>query len=357
MPETKRQVAEIRERIAGVDRELLEKLEARSRLSREIHALIEGESSAVLMPEGEWLSELEKLASGDLPADDLRAIFRQIRASARALEQPVKVAYLGPEGSFCHELSRGYFGRATVFVECATAAEALEEVARGRAVYAVFPFESSVEGLVLSSITALENTDLVMVAERSMNATYDLMSRTANLADVDKVYATAVAHAACERFLDRELPRVTVIDVRSPVVAAQLAGEDHGSAALVPSGVGRAAGLEAVRANVGDNAETHVRYGIASARPAMRTGEDTTCLLFSVDDSPGALFDVLRHFAERGINLKRLQSRPMHGRGWDYVFYVEVSGHITDRPVVTALEAVKRSTQYLRVLGSFPTVE
>jgi chorismate mutase / prephenate dehydratase len=89
----------------------------------------------------------------------------------------------------------------------------------------------------------------------------------------------------------------------------------------------------------------------------MRSGHDTTCLLFSVDDSPGALFDVLRHFAERGINLKRLQSRPVHGAGWDYLFYVEVSGHITDRAVVTALEAVKRATKYLRVLGSFPSAD
>ena len=96
------------------------------------------------------------------------------------------------------------------------------------------------------------------------------------------------------------------------------------------------------------------RYAIAGARPAIRSGKDTTCLLFSVDDSPGALFDVLRHFAERGVNLKKLQSRPVSGKGWDYVFYVEVSGHVTDRPLVTALEAVKRGTKYLKVLGSFP---
>lgn len=355
--EKKRQVAEIRERIAAVDVEIRERLDIRARLSRQIHALLEGEPSLADVGEREWLEALTAEANGDLPAAELQAIFRQIRAAARALEQPVKVAYLGPEGGFCHELARGYFGASTVFVECGTPAEVLEEVDRGRALYAVFPFESSVEGLVLASLTALENTDLVLVAERSTAATYDLMSHTANLADIDKVYATAAAHAACERFLDRELPRVTVIDVRSPVVAAQLANDDHGSAAIVPTSVGRAAGLEPARANVGDTADMHVRYGIAGARPAMRTGRDTTCLLFSVDDSPGALFDVLRHFAERGINLKKLQSRPVHGRGWDYVFYVEVTGHVTDRPVVTALEAVKRSTKYLRVLGSFPRSE
>jgi chorismate mutase/prephenate dehydratase len=151
------------------------------------------------------------------------------------------------------------------------------------------------------------------------------------------------------------LPRASVIDVRSPLVAAQLAHEDHGSAAIVPESCGRAAELEVARANVGDAPDLRFRYALATLRPASRSGSDTTCLLFSVDNATGALFDVLRHFAERGINLKKLQSTPVRSEGWDYVFYVEVGGHVTDRPVVTALEAVKRSTKYLKVLGSFPT--
>ncbi len=355
MSDRKRDALELREKIDVVDREIVQSLDARARLSREIQARLEGESHSIDTDEGEWLSRLVGTSSGDMPADSLRRVLSVVRAEARALEQPVRVAYLGPEAGFTHQMARDYFGAAAIFVECPTAAEALDEVVRGRAVYAVFPFESSVDGLVQPSITALAQTELVLVAERALPATYDLMSRTANMADIDKLYATAAAHASCERFLDRELPRVSVIDVRSPAVAAQLVSEDHGAAAIVPEACGRAAGLEVVRQNVGDAADLRYRYGIASARPAIRSSQDTTCLLFSVDDTPGSLFDVLRHFAERGINLKKLQSRPVSGESWDYVFYVEVSGHVTDRPVVTALEAVKRSTKYLKVLGSFQT--
>ncbi len=293
--------------------------------------------------------------SGDLPVQDQRAVFRQIRAAGRALEQPARVAYLGPEGGFCHLTAKAHFGASTSYVECVTVGDAFDEVVRARSAYAVFPFESSLDGLVMGSINALEQTDLVLVAERTTAATYDLMSHTANIADIEKVYATAAAHAACELFLDRELPKVTVIDVRSPIVAADLTRGDHGSAALVPKQCGTDAELEVVRGNVSDASDMSFRYAIASGTPAMRSGKDHTCLLFSVDDTPGALFDVLRHFAERGVNLKRLQSRPVSGKGWDYVFYVEVSGHVTDRPLVTALEAVKRGTKYLRVLGSFQT--
>ncbi|HEV8248110.1 MAG TPA: prephenate dehydratase domain-containing protein [Polyangiaceae bacterium] len=349
----KRAVAELREKIAKLDLEIVERLDTRARLSREIHARADVEPG-VDVGETEWLARLEAAASGELPAESLRSIFRQIRAAARGLEQPVKVAYVGPEGGFCHQTAIGYFGLTANFAACVSPIEALDEVARGRAAFAVFPFESSVDGLVQSSVTALAETELVLVGERALPATYHLMSSETNLGDIEKVYATAIAHAACQRFLDQDLPRASVIDVRSPVVAAQLAREERASAAILPEPTGRAANLELLRGNVGDASDLRFRYGIAGSRPAMRSGNDVTCLLIGVDDSPGSLFSVLRHFAERGINLKKLQSRPVQRENWDYVFYVEIGGHVTDRPVVTALEAIKRNTKYLRVLGSFP---
>jgi chorismate mutase/prephenate dehydratase len=227
-------------------------------------------------------------------------------------------------------------------------------VRRGRVGIAVFPFESSVDGLVQPSVTALAETDLVMVGERVLSASLDLMSKTTDLGAVEHVYATALGQTACQRFLDTELPRASFIDVRSPVVAADLARDEPNAAALVSPRVGRAAGLETLRANVGDEPELKLRYGFASSRPASRSGTDVTCLLFSVDDSPGSLFGVLRHFADRGVNLRKLQSRPVPHGSWDYVFYVELGAHATERPVTTALEAIKRSTKYLKVLGSFP---
>jgi len=353
--DAKREVAELRSQIAKLDEEIVERLDTRARLSRDIHNRIEADPSADVN-EKEWLEHLIARSSGDLPAENLRGILQQIRASARGIEQPARVSYLGPEGSFCHHMALGYFGNGATFVECAGVEEALEEVVRGRAAYAAFPFESSVDGLVQSSVTALSHTDLMIVAERSLSVQQQLMSRASQLNDVEKVYATAATRASCSRFLDKELPRASVIDVRSPVVAATLAAEETNAAALVPEPSGLAAGLSLLRANVGDLPDLKLRYCVASQRPASRSGSDVTCLLFSVDDSAGALFDVLKHFAERGMNVKKLHSRPVAKETWNYVFYVEIAGHVTERQVVTALEAVKRSTKYLKVLGSFPLV-
>jgi chorismate mutase / prephenate dehydratase len=349
----RRSSAELRQEIAKLDREILERLEARSRASKEIRARAENEP-APDVTDRDALVALSAVATGDLPTEALHAIFSTIRASARALEQTPRVAYLGPEGGFCHVLGRAHFGAGGSFIECPSVREALEEVVRGRAAYAVFPFESSTDGLVQASVTALTDTELVIVAARTQPMTFQLMGRAGSLGDLEKVYTTPIGHAACQRFLDSELPRVSVIDVRSMKVAAELAQEDATSAALVPEPTGSEHSLTLLRENVGDVAESKMRYAVAAPRPASRSAADVTCLLFSIDDKPGSLFDILKHFAERGINLRRLHSRPAGREPWDYVFYVEIGGHATERSVITALEAVKKSTRYLRVLGSFP---
>ncbi len=344
---------ELRKEIARLDREILERLEARARASKEIRARSESEPSTE-GTEREALEALRQVASGDLPNEALNSIFGAIRSSGRGLEQAPRVAYLGPEGGFCHVLSRAHFGSSSAFSECPSVPEALEEVLRGRAAYAVFPFESSVDGLVQTSITALTDTDLLIVGASTQPVAFQLMGRAASTSALEKVYTTPWGHAACQRFLDAELPRVSVIDVRSMKVAAEFALEDARSAALLPEATGREQSLDLLRENVGDVVETKMRYAIAAPRPVSRSGADVTCLLFSIDDKPGSLFDNLRHFAERGINLRRLHSRPAGRESWDYVFYVEIGGHVTERAVTTALEAIKKSTKYLRVLGSFP---
>ena len=348
-----KEVLALRERIAALDREILERLDARAKLSKRIHGLAETGTS-IDVNESEWLGALLAQSSGEMPKESLRSILGEIRAAARGLEQPARVAYVGPEGAFCHQTALAHFGAAMSGIVSPGVKEALDEVVRGRAAYAVFPYESSVDGLVQPSITALAETDLVLVAERVMFATFHLMSRSVAPGDVEKVYLTAIAHTACQRFLDAELPRASVIDVRSPVVAAELAREESLAAAIVPEACGSVAGLESLRENIADDSDLQIRFAIASARPAMRSGNDVTCILFSVDDAPGSLFGVLRHFAERGVNLRKLQSRPVSRANWDYVFYVELGAHVTERPVVTALEAIKRTTKYLKVLGSFP---
>lgn len=354
MSDRRREIQELREKIAKIDFDIRDRLEARARLSHEIHGLIEVDPGAE-GSEREWLDRIVAGASDTIPQESLRTIYRAIRAAGRAIEQPVRVAVAGPNGGFCHQATLEVFGDTAQVIECGSPDEALPEVIRGRAAFAVFPLESSVEGVMQSALMTLAETDLVLVGERVLGATYELMSLARDAAVLEKVYVTAVAHAACQRFLDAELPRVTIIDVRSPQVAAELSREAETSAAIVPERCGLNAGLSVLRANVNDVTDLKCRYAVAGQRPAARTGQDVSCMLFGTDNQPGALYDVLRHFAERGINLRKLQTLPVRRDGLEFYFYAEVNGHASDRPVVTAIETVKRSVRYFRLLGSFPT--
>ncbi len=367
--ESREELSALRERGDELDRELVALLERRAELARQVHQSLEGTGQPPLsLDETLWLERLAAPAR-HLPPASLRAILREVRGALRAIEEPSRVAFVGALGGLGDQMVRQHFGASTPTLECATIGEALEAVARGRAVYAVFPIETSEEGITQSSVTALAQSELVMVGERTLAAAFDLVGpRGGGGSEApERLFVTAPALVSCERLIRGYFASAEIVEVTSPLDALRRVREEPSSAALVPSGAlglegaEVAAGLSVLEANVGDLAEAFVRFGIAASRPAKRAERNTTCLVFGVQDRPGALFEVLRHFAERGLNLGKVQSRPLSqarvfgGPGWDYVFYVEVEGHETDRPMVTALEHVKRSAKFLRVLGSYPS--
>jgi chorismate mutase / prephenate dehydratase len=351
MPERSRRTAEARARLAEIDRRLVAVLNERAHALREHGGAPDLE---IETPEAAWLDKLLLVSSGEVSEASMKSLLRHVRAESRTLAQPIRVAYLGPEGGFSHQAAREHFGDGTHFIEAPSPVDLFEEVQRERAHHVVFPFESSVDGLLQANVSALAATDLVLTAQIELVTRYDLVGRAAAGPEIQTVYATASALAACERLLARALANARVEDVRSAVLAARRAADDPEGAAIVPEIVGQSSVLRVLQTNVADAPNARVRFAVGGRRPASRTGRDATCLLFAVSDQPGALYAVLRHFAERDVNLRRMQARPATGEGFDYVFFVEVEGHVTDRPLVTALEGVKKATRYLRLLGSFP---
>ncbi|WP_394839759.1 chorismate mutase [Pendulispora rubella] len=282
MSDRKRASVELLQQVAKLDAQILSAIEHRARISRKLREL-RADDAPQLRSDPGALHELVARGHGDMPAESLEAIFREIFAACLALELPVKVVYAGVDGGAAHEAARARFGKTADLTAVEGTAAALEEVARRRAEFAVVPIETKREGIVQPTILALVATDLKIVSA-----------------------------------------------VESPI-----------------------------RPGEGD-ASDRVRYAIVGTRPSSRTGEDVTALVFHVADTPGALLDVLRQFAERGVNLLRIQSQPAEPlqvtssvSAWTYLFFVEVAGHTTDRPLVTAFEEVKRLTKFFKVLGSY----
>ena len=350
MSDHKREIEDLRAELARIDGQILAALEKRAKTSRHVGELRTGPVQLPLTDKAQ-IATLVARASGDMPASDVRAIFQQVYASCLALELPVKVAFIGPEGSFAHAAARARFGASANLTPSETIAATLEEVSAHRAEFAVVPVESTSEGPVQSTIFALIATELKIIAEIETVSDLCLMSRTGNEADVEKVYATTADHARAQKALNALPRKPSVYDVKTPLMACKLAAEDHGAAALCPDGFD-GEGLEVARRGMVEDAE-RVRYAIIGARPGGRTGDDATACVFSVNDAPGALLDVLRLFAERSVNLRKIQSRP--SPDWSYLFFVEVSGHATDRPLVSAFEEVRHKTRFFKVLGSYPS--
>jgi len=352
--DAKREVDELRQEIARLDAQLLVALDKRARAARRLGELRKDQPASLPLTDHAAIRALVARSSGDMPQEALRDVFREVFAACLPLELPVKVAFVGVEGGPGHAAARGRFGRASQLVGTEATSTALDEVSRKRAEFAVVPFESTREGPVQNTILALIASDLRVVEMLDAKFELHLMNRTGNFADVDKIYATPADLALCERWLSSISPRPPLLDVKTPLMACQLAVEDHGAAAIVSEPFGAQVGLEVARRNVADAGGERVRYAVVGARPAGRMGDDVTSLVFSVQDAPGSLLDVLKVFAERGVNLTNIQSYPGQGETWNYLFYVETVGHLTDRPLVMAFEEMKRITRFFKVLGSYP---
>lgn len=353
MSDKRREVEELRSEIAKVDAQLLASLERRAKLSKRIGEARKSMTAPPALPDRAALETLLANASGEIPPAALRQIFREIFATCFALEEPVVVSYAGLDGGFAHAAARSRFGVAAEYLAAESVATAIDEVARQRASYAVVPFETRDDGLLQSTIAALTASEMKIVGAFELIVNLQLASRATSLAEIEKVYAMAKDRAQCQRFLATELPGAQVLDVKSPLAACQLAAADPRAAVLVHEGFTAQFSLETVKRNVRDDGDERVRYAIVGARPSSRTGSDLTGLVFAVSDSPGALHEILKQFAERGVNLTKIQSRPTPGESWQYVFFIEVQGHPTDRAIIGAIEDVRRLSKFFKVLGSY----
>jgi chorismate mutase / prephenate dehydratase len=353
--ESRREAEELRQEIARIDEQLISSLHRRANVSKALGRLRSeyGPSVVASVSDHGSMRPLAPQARGDMPEDALRDIFREIHAACLALEVPARVAHVGPEGGPGHAVVRRRFGRGpTVSVESTGAA--LEEVTRKRAQLAVVPFETSTEGPVQGTLLALLASDLRIAEVIDAKYHLHLMSRGGSVEGIERVYVTPGDHARCQRSLSSLPSNLSIVDVPTPLLACQRAAEDPTGAAIADDSFGGDAGLQIAHRSVLDAGESRVRYAVIAARPSGRTGKDMTSLVFAAQDGPGSLLDVLRVFAERGINLTNIQSHPADGDVWRYLFHVEMSGHLTDRPLVTAFEEMKRVTRFFKVLGSYP---
>ncbi len=347
---------ELRKKVDALDEKILDALNQRAELALEIGQIKMKENKTFHAPsrEIEVLERLEKKNQGPFPNEALRSVYREIMSASLALEEPVKVAYLGPEATFSHLACMRSYGGSARYVPVKSISEVFEAVERGHVHYGVVPIENSTEGGVSYTLDMFLESDLKITSEILLEISLHLMSISGEMDRVRKVYSFPQPTGQCRNWIQKHLSHIPVMDVESTARAAQLAAEDPDAAAIASEAAVKIYGLKTIQNRIEDNVQNYTRFLSVSREMVPRTGYDKTSILFSFKNRPGALFNVLRPFADHGINLTKIESRPTKKKAWEYVFYVDMEGHVEDPEVKEALQALQDECFFLKVLGSYP---
>jgi chorismate mutase/prephenate dehydratase len=345
-----------RKAIDRADNQLLKLLNQRARLAREIGELKKQRSKLCYLPgrEEEIFERLARLNPGPFPTDSIRPVFREIISACRSLEKRLRVAFFGLEASFTHIAGRQQFGHSAEFLPERTVTDVFETVARGHADYGVVPIENSTEGVVAHTLDMFLDSELTICAEVVLEIRHFLLSVDGDLKKVARVYSHPQALAQCRNWLRKNLPGLNIHEVASTSEAARMAAVDRDAAAIASEFAGDYYNLKTVARGIEDLTNNFTRFLVIGRVMGPKSGRDCTAIVFSVKDRPGVLFDALGHFARRGINLSKIESRPLKGRAWEYIFFAEMDGHIGDEIVRESLRALEQDCVFVKVLGSFP---
>ncbi len=347
---------ELRNGINAVDDRILDLLNQRARLSLEVGRRKAGRDSAVFKPfrEQEVLARLAAANPGPLPAEHLLSIYREILSSSRRLQRPERVAYLGPEGTFSHFAAMAALGHSPEFLPQTTIGDVFAAVASKQADLGIVPLENSLQGTVGQSLDHFQRHDVFIQAEISCRVSHALLSTAADLAAIDTVYSHPQPLAQCAAWLKTHLPNARVIPTDSTAAAAaRLAGEPT-AASIGHIRLAAMHNLRVLATPIEDMPDNWTRFFIIGPEDTKQQTRDKTSILFTVPNRPGALYQVLSHLAGEGINLTKLESRPIRGEKWQYVFFADLQCDLTREEYRKLLATLKEQTHSLRILGCYP---
>ena len=347
---------ELRAEIDAIDDRILELLNLRAKAAIEVGSIKTERNLKFYVPEREVeiLRRLTAVNAGPFPNEGLKAIYREIISASLALEKPLSVAFLGPQATFTHLACLKHFGESAVYVPQINLSGVFDAVERHAADFGVVPIENSSEGIVSNTLDMFVDHNLLICGEILVEVAHDLLNVTGDIDHVKKVYSHPHAIAQCRGWLEAHLREVPVFDVESTARAAELAADDPGAAAIAGEAAAKVYGLKAIRKRIQDNTNNFTRFIILGKQSSAPTGDDKTSILFSARDEVGALYLMLQPFAKYNVNLTKIESRPVKRKAWEYIFFLDMAGHLSDEPIAKALEELKSRAQFIKILGSYP---
>jgi chorismate mutase / prephenate dehydratase len=347
----------LRVKIDSIDEQILDLLNERGQLAIDIGHRKSRQGRSIYAPEREKriFQRLIRRNRGPLRSANVQAIFREVISACLALEKPLAVAYLGPEGTYSQQAARDQFGSGANLLPVGSIDAVFEEVERARADYGVVPVENSTEGVVAQTLDRFVESPLSIKAEVLLRIDHCLLCRSTRPRRLRRILSHPQSFAQCRGWLAQHYPNVPFEVAPSNAAAAALAARDANVAAIAGRQAAAHYGLRIVAASIQDEADNCTRFLVVSSDGCSApTKDDKTSILFSVPHEAGALYRVLAPLARYGINMSTIESRPLGGRAWEYVFFIDLVGHAEEPAMVKALTAIRSRSLFLKVLGSYP---
>lgn len=347
-----------RDQIDSIDQQILQLLNQRAQAALEIGKLKEeyNANDSILKPEREAqiVTHLQNINGGPITDDSVKAVWSEVISACRGLERQMRVAFLGPQGSFSEQAALNHFGHFVETVPCASFDEVFRVVEVGEADVGMVPVENSTEGAVNRTLDLLLSSPLKVLGESSLAIHHCLMTQSGSMDGVTRIMAHPQALAQCQHWLSRHYPQITQDAASSNAEAARLAAQDSTIAAIAGQHAADYWQLAVVQANIQDDTQNRTRFLAVGNIEPLPSGKDKTSLILAVPNRIGVVHEMLAPFAEHQVSMTRLESRPARTGQWEYYFYLDLLGHKDDVAVRSALEELKQQVAFLKILGSYP---
>lgn len=353
-------LADLRIQIDAIDQELLALLNRRALIAEQVGNIKKREGTPFFRPDrvAQVIERIQRTNNGPLKNEHVAAVWREVMSACLALESPVRVAYLGPAGTFSEEAALQFFGASIEHVPCISIDEVFRATAAGSASYGVVPVENSTEGVVSRSLDLFLTSPLHIVGEVSLMVRHNLLRLSESLENITAIYAHPQALAQCQGWLSTHLPNAERRAASSNAEGARLASTNPAWAGIASDRAATQLGLHTAAYAIQDDAFNRTRFAVVClpqtlpAPPA--SGKDCVSLVVSVPNRPGAVHDILGPLKTHGVSMTRFESRPARSGEWDYYFYIDLQGHPSQNNVKAALADLQRLCAFYKVLGTYP---
>ncbi|MBT4838193.1 MAG: prephenate dehydratase [Methylococcales bacterium] len=348
----------LRNQIDQIDSDVHALINQRATLAQKVATIkkASGEQFSFYRPEREAqvLRAIKSRNNGPLHDEEVARIFREIMSACLALEQPLNVAFLGPEGTFTQQAALKHFGESMVSAPMATIKSVFREVEAESAHYGVVPVENSTEGVISHTLDLFVNSPLKICGEVALRIHHHLLALNKNTNQITKIVSHQQSFAQCREWLSKNYPQIDQITVSSNAEAARIAANDENTAAIAGEVAEQTYGLNRIAGNIEDSPNNTTRFLIIGHQDSDPSGEDKTSLLVATKNKPGALYHLLKPLSDSKISMTRIESRPAKKGNWEYVFFIDINGHEKQAHIAETLGLLQDQASLFKILGSYP---